>query len=98
MQNYHLKIAHFWWENIVEHVLTNKAYRGKVLLVVPGFRNWFNVKHRDDTANNVFQLQDDYRNGDLIIVPMTAEGLKCSLCGMCSLKTQVDFDVIVDIT
>ena len=53
----------------VDHQFTDKVYRGRVLSVVPGFSTWYNIKYKDDPAVYVYQLQEDYQNGDLTIVP-----------------------------
>ena len=45
-----------------------KAYKGKVISVVPGFPNWYNIKYEEDEAIYAFNLVQDYKNGDLQLV------------------------------
>ena len=44
-------------------------YTGKVISVVPGFPSWYNVKYDGDTAIYSYKLLEEYKNGDLKIVP-----------------------------
>ena len=53
-------------------------YDGHVISVVPGFTEWYNVKYDGDEAIYVYRLQEDYEQGDLVIVPQKAERLKFS--------------------
>ena len=45
------------------------TYRGRVISQVPGFCSWFNIKYDNDDSIYSYQLIDDYRNGELEIVP-----------------------------
>ena len=44
-------------------------YTGKVIGQVPGFPHWFNIKYDDDEAVYSYKLVEDYRDGNLEIVP-----------------------------
>lgn len=52
----------------VKHTFTDQVYAGKVVSVVPGFCDWYNIKYENDTAIYVYQLEEDYRNGNIEIV------------------------------
>ena len=43
----------------VKHTITDQVYAGKVVSVVPGFCDWYNIKYENDTAIYVHQLQED---------------------------------------
>ena len=38
-----------------------KVYVGKVISVVPGFSNWYNIKYEEDDAIYAFNLVQDYK-------------------------------------
>ncbi|KAK3106600.1 hypothetical protein FSP39_023288 [Pinctada imbricata] len=53
----------------VEHTFAkDDVYRGEVISVVPGFPEWYNIKYENDSAIYAYNLQLDYKNGDLKIV------------------------------
>ena len=52
----------------IQHRFANKEYSGKVLGVVPGYPQWFNVKYDEDDALYIYRLLEDYKQGDLKIV------------------------------
>ena len=57
----------------VEHTFADgKKYKGHVISVVPGFPAWYNILYDGDEAIYSYKLQQDYRDGDLRIVPCTA--------------------------
>ena len=53
----------------VKHSFNNDVYWGKVISVVPGFETWYNIKYDNDIAIYTYQLMDDYRDGNLEIIP-----------------------------
>ena len=61
----------------IEHKFANNIwYKGKVLSVVPGFVEWYNVKYEGDSAVYVFKLHEDYAAGDLQMLAMSpSQGL-----------------------
>ncbi|KAL3855105.1 hypothetical protein ACJMK2_014334, partial [Sinanodonta woodiana] len=44
-------------------------YFRRVISAVPGYPDWMNVIYDDDFAVYVHKLGEEYRNGDLEIVP-----------------------------
>ena len=44
-------------------------YTGKVVSQVPGFPQWFNITYDDDDAVYTYKLIEDYKDGNLEIVP-----------------------------
>jgi E1A/CREB-binding protein len=46
-----------------------ETYSGKVISQVPGFPAWYNITYEGDDAVYSFRLVDDYRTGDLEILP-----------------------------
>ncbi|CAG2222546.1 unnamed protein product [Mytilus edulis] len=61
----------------IEHKFANNIwYKGKVLSVVPGFVEWYNVKYEGDSVVYVFKLHEDYAAGDLQMLAMSpSQGL-----------------------
>ena len=53
-------------------------YFGRVISAVPGYPEWMNVIYDDDLAIYVYKPGEEYRNGDLEIVPETEVDLVVS--------------------
>ena len=64
----------------IEHTFTDDTYTGRVISVVPGYPDWYNVVYDDDTAVYTYKLLDDYKNNDLKIIPEVLEQLLSSCC------------------
>ena len=45
------------------------SYLGRVISQVPGFPDWYNITYENDDAVYSYRLVDDYREGNLEIVP-----------------------------
>ncbi|CAC5394749.1 unnamed protein product [Mytilus coruscus] len=52
----------------IRHKFTEGTFIGKVISVVPGFGKWYNVTYDGDPAVYVYQLQEDYADGNIEIV------------------------------
>ena len=59
----------------VKHKFQNDVYFGRVISVVPGFVNFYNIVYDNDVAEDgvtkcvyTYKLLEDYKNGDLEIV------------------------------
>jgi hypothetical protein len=52
----------------ISHKFENGVYVGRVISIVPGFPNWYNVKYKNDPAIYVYQLYEDYRSGNMEII------------------------------
>ena len=52
----------------VDHTFENGVYQGKVISVVPGYSEWYNIVYKEDPAVYTFKLLDDYRAGNLRLV------------------------------
>ncbi|XP_060582463.1 uncharacterized protein LOC132738872 [Ruditapes philippinarum] len=53
----------------IEHQFQDETYIGRVISVVPGYPDWYNVVYDNDVAVYTYKLLDDYRNKDLKIIP-----------------------------
>lgn len=62
----------------IKHRFNDAWYYGHILSVVPGFTDWYNVKYDNDEAIYVYKLQEDYEQGDLVIVPQRTDMLNFS--------------------
>lgn len=69
------RIKHYFTENDMR-----TPYFGRVISAVPGYPEWINVIYDDDLAVYVYKLGEEYRNGDLEIVPETEVNLVGSYC------------------
>ena len=58
------KIKHYFMEND-----DRIPYLGRVISTVPGYPKWMNVTYDNDNAVYVYQLHEEFKNGDLEIVP-----------------------------
>ena len=47
---------------------TRTSFPGKVISVVPGYPEWYNIKYVDDPSLYVFKIQDDVDAGDLVFI------------------------------
>ena len=59
---------------IVNHYFSSdggdrEVYKGKVISQVPGFPEWFNITYDEDDAVYSYKLVEDYREGNLEIIP-----------------------------
>ncbi|CAC5401263.1 unnamed protein product [Mytilus coruscus] len=52
----------------IRHKFTEGTFIGNVISVVPGFCKWYNVTYDGDPAVYVYQLQEDYADGNIEIV------------------------------
>ncbi|CAC5403237.1 unnamed protein product [Mytilus coruscus] len=52
----------------IRHKFTEGTFIGNVISVVPGFVKWYNVTYDGDPAVYVYQLQEDYADGNIEIV------------------------------
>ncbi|CAC5376848.1 unnamed protein product [Mytilus coruscus] len=52
----------------IRHKFTEGTFIGNVISVVPGFGKWYNVTYDGDPAVYVYQLQEDYADGNIEIV------------------------------
>ena len=52
----------------IEHTFTDDTFTGRVISVVPGYPDWYNVVYDDDAAVYTYKLLDDYKNNDLKII------------------------------
>lgn len=58
----------------VKHTFADGVtYKGKVLCVVSGFPDWYNVQYDNDEAIYVYNLIEDYKKGDLRIIVTSSE-------------------------
>jgi hypothetical protein len=52
----------------VKHKFQDGSYKGKVICIVPGFPQWYNVKYEDDPSVYAYNLKEDNKKGDLEII------------------------------
>lgn len=52
----------------IRHKFAEGTFIGNVISVVPGFGKWYNVTYDGDPAVYVYQLQEDYADGNIEIV------------------------------
>lgn len=45
----------------IKHRFEDSTYTGKVISVVPGFPEWYNVKYDNDPAVYAYNLKEDYK-------------------------------------
>jgi len=58
----------------VKHTFADGVtYKGKVLCVVSGFPDWYNVQYENDEAIYVYNLIEDYKKGDLRKIVTSSE-------------------------
>jgi hypothetical protein len=53
----------------ISHTFEDGSYLGKVISIVPSYLDWYNVVYDNDEAVYTYKLLEDYRKGDLKILP-----------------------------
>lgn len=69
----------------VEHMFETEdgpkeEWRGMVLAQAPIMTSWFYITYEKDPVLYMYQLLDDYKEGDLRIMPDSSEHLTHSFC------------------
>jgi hypothetical protein len=53
----------------IKHWFSDRISTGRVVSVVPGYPDWYNAVYKSDPAVYTYRLLDDYRKGDVKILP-----------------------------
>jgi len=61
------------------HTFEKMSYSGVVISTVPGYPSWYNIKYSGDDAIYSYELQHDYKQGNLKIIG----GNKACFCLLC---------------
>lgn len=75
----------------VEHMFETEdgskdEWRGMVLARAPVMSTWFYITYEKDPVLYMYQLLDDYKEGDLRIMPDSSKSDTLATCGFGNLK------------